>query len=158
MEQPNLENDYKMNLINKREAIMKNSCFDNHKYFHLQTVHNLIFHLDKVKFEEDKLWIYATLNNYLTECSNYINILDRKKSNELFNEYLDKITDYYSKHLGFRMIISRIISIGFYSLLSIIFFFVFSIWIAFIPILIYMFQAYTLNKKIVENKVYGLFY
>ncbi len=77
------------------------------KYYHLNTLENLIFHFEGIKAEKDKNWVYETLDEYFKECfSNTLN-MDREISKRLFFEYLDKITDFYHSNLGFVVLMNR---------------------------------------------------
>ena len=47
------------------------------KYFHLNTIDNLIFHFADIKTEIDKKWVYESLIEYFRVCADIMPSIDR---------------------------------------------------------------------------------
>src|SRR6266436_6151964 len=77
------------------------------KYFHLNTIENLIFHFEEIKTENDKNWIYETLEEYLKKCLALIPSIDRNISKDLFYDNINKLTTYYHDNLCFIILMNR---------------------------------------------------
>jgi hypothetical protein len=130
----------------------------NRKYFHLKTVDNFIFHLDKIKNEADKAWIYTTLKNYLLCCKQIDEELDREQSNQLYTKFIDKIGQYYRHNLKFRMIGNKVVYVIIFLVLILIAGLVFNFLVSLIIIPPFVhFLIYVSNKQ-KQKKVYGIFY
>lgn len=139
------------------DVIQKTNISD-YKYFHLTTVENLIFHLKNIPNTIDRDWIYSTLMLYLNECISIAPNIDRETSNEIFDRHLDKITNYYSKNIGFILITNRILFWTFYMILFLASYFIFNFWVSLIPVFISIFRSFMIYKKWKDKKVYSIFY
>jgi|GEM_PF-2613834 len=79
---------------------------NKHKYFHVKTVENSIFHLGDLSSDFQKEKIYDALNEY----KNFINettirITNAKESQKAFEKYLTLLVNIYVDFLGFRLAI-----------------------------------------------------
>jgi hypothetical protein len=128
------------------------------RYFHIRTVENLIFHFEEIKTENDRTWVYEVLVEYFHKCSQLVPSIDRSLSKDLFNEYIDKITDYYHSNLGFVMLINRSIVYLFYLIILILCFIYFNIYVLLVVLSLCLLQIIKAYKKYKERKVYGLFW
>ncbi len=128
------------------------------KYFHLQTIENLIFHFERVKTENDKNWIYETIVVYFKRCSEIMTSIDRNTSKDLFYEHVDKVTDYYHNNLGFVLLINRTIVYLIYFLILLLCYIFLNFYVVIIVASLLMFQTFRVFKKYKEKMVYGLFW
>jgi|SRR4030095_1807936 len=128
------------------------------KYFHVKTIENLIFHFEEIKTENDKNWVYETLVEYFRKCSENVPSIDRDTSKNLFNEYLDKITDYYHNNLGFVVLMNRVIIYLVYFLILSICYYFFNFYVVIAVASLFIFQIIRAFKKFKEKQVYGLFW
>jgi len=128
------------------------------RYFHVKTIENLIFHFEEIKTENDKNWVYETLVEYFKMCSEYVPSIDRETSKNLFNEYLDKITDYYHNNLGFVILMNRaIVYLVYFLILSLCYYF-FNFYVVIVVASLFIYQIIRAFKKYREKQVYGLFW
>lgn len=130
----------------------------NHKYLHHKSVANFIFHFDNIKNGTDKEWIYTTLLNYLLICKGLNEELDRKMSNKLYYECLEKVAQYYRYHLNFIMIVN---SVSYIIIFLIVLFFVtiiFNFIISLFTIPLFFCFFLHLNNKVKQHRTYGIFY
>jgi hypothetical protein len=158
MELTNPEKNLKGELRIKWESLSENTSPHDRKYFHLKTLQNLIFHFDEIRNENDKRWVYSSLENYINECHNYIPSIDRTTSSQLYLQFIDKVTDYYRSYLGFILILDRNLLIIFYVVLFLLCYFIFNIWVSLIPIVFFILQFYRVYKKRKDKRVFSLFY
>ena len=128
------------------------------KYFHLKTIENLIFHFEGIKTENDKNWVYETLVEYFEKCSENGPSIDRDTSMNLFNEYLDKITDYYHNNLGFAVLMNRVVVYSVYFLILSLCYYFFNFYVVIAVASVFVIQIIRAFKKYKEKKVYGLFW
>ena len=102
------ENDQRKTYLQVLINELSNSVgYNDKKYFHIQTIENIIYHFENIKSENDKDWVYKILVTYFEKCSKIKTSIDRNISKNIFDEYIDKITDYYYSNLGFVMLINR---------------------------------------------------
>lgn len=128
------------------------------RYFHINTIENLIFHFDEIKTENDKIWIYQSLVDYFTMCSEYAPYIDRDKSKSLFYEHLDKITDYYHNNLGFSVLINRTVVYLFYIVILLLSYSYLNLYVAIAITLLLVLQTVRTFNKYRIRRVYGLFW
>lgn len=145
-------------LLAKLENLEKTLTDWDKKYLHLKSVHNFIIHLSDIKNAEDETWVYNSLRTYLKDCSDLTFELDRTKSDHVYVQYLDKIGNYYSRHLNFSMIASNRMLQVFSLLIVLMAYFFTGIWIALILLLFFIYRRHFIYNKKKQNKVYGLFY
>ena len=128
------------------------------KYFHVNTIENLIVHFQQIKTENDKNWVYESLVEYFEECSGFLPSIDRETSKDLFDTYIDKITDYYHSNLGFTMLINRAVVYGVY-ILAILICYIFFSWYVLVGVVVFIiFQTIRTYQKFKAKQVYGLFW
>ncbi len=128
------------------------------KYFHVNTIENLIAHFQQIKTENDKNWVYESLVEYFEQCSEYLPSIDRQISKDLFYTYIDKLTDYYQSNLGFTMLINRAVVYGVY-ILAILICYIFFSWYVLVGVICFIiFQTIRTYKKFKAKQVYGLFW
>ena len=152
------QSEYAADLNSKLRNLMDGSMSANHRYFHLQTLYNLIYHLDGVKTLSDKRWIYETLCSYFMAAEKFLPEIDRKSSKDLYFTYLDKIADYYDSNLDFSLMINWIFFIAIFTVLSVAAYFVIGIWISLAVVAFFIIRAFARYNKWKQNKVYCLFY
>src|ERR1700733_15141081 len=128
---------------------------NDRRYFHVKTIENLIFHFDEIKTENDKNWVHETLIDYFKICSKYVPSINRNTSKNLFNEYLDNLTDYYYNNLGFAVLMNRSIVYLVYFLVLVLCYYFFNLYVAMAVAAIFIFQVITAFKKYRARKVYG---
>jgi hypothetical protein len=128
------------------------------KYFHVNTIENLIFHFQDIKTENDKNWVYETLQEYLKKCFELMASIDRNISRNLFKNYIDKLTNYYRNNLGFIVLLNRsIVYLVYLTILSTCYF-VFNIYVVVTIAFLFIIQTLRVFKKYREKKVYSLFW
>jgi hypothetical protein len=138
---------------------LNSSIVDSEKrYFHINSVENLIFHFEDIKSENDKEWVYAGLLEYLKECAENSTSIDRTASKYLFYEYIDKIADYYQNHLGFVTFLNRAVIYLFYFLVLAVCYFLFHYYILIGVAAFIFFQIARTFIKYKGKQVYGLFW
>jgi len=152
------DSDFKVELKSKIIGLKEQLTLNEQRYFHINTVENYVFFLDEIKSNEDKIWVYTTLSQYFLDSANYTTSIDRKKSQELFLKYLDKLTDYYQTNFGFVLIINQTLFASFFLLLFLICYFILGIFFSLIPVTIYLLLTIRTYKKLKEKKVYSIFY
>lgn len=128
------------------------------KYFHVNTVENLIFHFDKIRTENDKNWVYENLLSYLTVCLKIGSSINKQIGEEMFYENIDKLTDYYYNNIGFSLLLNRELVYGIYILILIVCYFVFNFYIVIGLAILFSFITIRTFRKYKEKKVYGLFW
>ena len=128
------------------------------RYFHCRTTENLIFHFGEIKSEVDKNWVYETLVEYFRKCTEANPSIDRAVSVRMYDQYLEKLTQYYETHLSFSMLLNRGIIYAVYLailVISIIFFNLYVVAGVLALLLIMVFRSF---RKFKERRVYGLFF
>ena len=128
------------------------------KYFHLNTIENLIFHFTEIKTENDKNWVYETLQEYLKKCFDLLPSIDRSSSKNLFYSDINKLTNYYHDNLGFKILINRSIVYFVYFIVLVACYIFFNIYVVIAVASLFVIQIFTIFKKYKERKVYGLFW
>jgi len=141
-------------LLELRNKVTSNET----KYFHVNTIENLIVHFQQIKTENDKNWVYQSLVEYFEQCSKSLPSIDRQTSKDLFDTYIDKVTDYYHNNVGFTMLINRSVVYGVYILAILICYIFFSWYVLVGVICVIIFQTIRTYKKFKAKKVYGLFW
>ena len=156
-----MDNENKVNFLegkfNKLSVSIKHS--HQKKYFHLHTVRNFIYHFEKIMNKDAQTWIFKNLDDYIDNCENYIDTMDRDISKELYMEYLDKIGDYYRANLNFTLYTSFDILLVLVAALFVLFKLFFT-WINSIALIIPCFLVYFfyLMYKRKINKTFGFFH
>ncbi len=148
----------KKHLQSLLSELRNNVALNETKYFHVNTIENLIAHFQQVKTENDKNWVYESLVEYFKKCSEFLPSIDRQTSKDLFDEYIDKITDYYHSNLGFVMLINRTVVYCVYILAISICYIFFSWYVVGIVIFFIIFKIISTYKKVKDKQVYGLFW
>jgi hypothetical protein len=157
MNETNLENK-KVHLEVLLNELSNSITSTDRPYFHLQTIENLIFHFDEIKTENDKNWVYHGLVSYFTKCAEIVPSIDRETSTHIYDEYIDNITDYYHKHLGFSMLTNRSIVYVIYFIVLILCY-VFLNWYAVLfAASFFILMIFKMFKKNKEKKVYSLYW
>ncbi len=128
------------------------------KYFHINTVENLIFHFDKIRTENDKNWVYENLLSYLTVCLKIGSSINKQIGEEMFYENIDKLTDYYYSNIGFSLLLNRELVYGIYILILIVCYFVFNFYIVIGLAILFSLITIRTFRKYKGKKVYGLFW
>lgn len=144
-------------LIHNQNKILAYLNKNNRRYFHPNTVNNLIFHFNEINIEADKEWILKNLREYFSECEHLCNNLSRSSGHELYMKYLYKITDYYHNNLKFVQS-DRALFVLFYLGLFIALYFIFGFLISIIAIAIFIFRFVVLFKKYKQKRVFSLYY
>lgn len=136
-----------------------NSLTDRDKrYFHCRTTENLIFHFGEIISEADRNWVYETLIEYFRKCTEASPTIDRAVSVRLYNQYLEKLTQYYETHLRFSMLLNRGMLYTVYLailVLSIIFFNLYVVAGVLALVAIITFRSF---QKFKERRVFALFF
>lgn len=128
------------------------------KYFHYNTIENLIFHFDEVKGENDQNWVYATLEEYLRKCFGLLPSIDRETSKGLFYEYVTKLTTYYQDNLGFTMLLNRsLVYLVYFVILGICYTF-FNWYVLIVVASFFIFQIVRVFMKYRAKRVYGIYW
>jgi hypothetical protein len=128
------------------------------KYFHINTIENLIFHFEEIKTESDKNWIYETFQEYLRKCKEIVPSIDRNISKNLFYDNIEKLTNYYRNNLGFVVLINRSIVYFVYFVVLLVCYLFFNFYVVVIVASFFVFQTIRVFKKYNEKKVYSLFW
>ena len=128
------------------------------RYFHINTLENLIFHFEEIKTENDKTWVYENLVEYFKKCSEITASIDRNTSKGLFYEHIDKITDYYHSNLGFVMLVNRSIVYLIYFLILLVCYTFFNLYVVSLVASFFIYQIIRVFKKYKAKQVYGLFW
>jgi hypothetical protein len=149
---------------NRKEFLLKlyesliNSVFRQKRYFHPKTTKNLIFHLDEIKSEKDKTWVFETLVVYLNKCIELIPEMNLKISEELFDEYLYKLIQYYHTNLGFWLYRITLDQIIIYLIVLSVCYYFFQIWVVLILTIIFLMLIGYSIIKLKKRKAYGIFF
>ena len=147
---PDLERRY-------QELKEKLTAFEG-RYFHLNTLENLIHHFDEIKIEEDRVWTYLSLCKFLEANNNHLDDMTREKASELFNSHLLKVIEFYREHHSFALLIDTRYLVPFYLILFVILYFTTLFLISLIPVLLFLFHyLYNFNKYRLKW-LYGLFF
>ena len=93
-------------LSNKFQQTKDSLPKDKHKYLHVKTVENFIYHLGDFSSDSQKEMAYNALTKYI----NFINettikITNAKESHKIFEKFLAPLVDSYVDSLGFRLAI-----------------------------------------------------
>lgn len=128
------------------------------RYFHLQTIENLIFHFDEIKTENDKNWVYNGLVIYFNKCAELAPSIDRETSMNMYYDYIDNITDYYYKNLGFSLLTNRSIVYLIYFIVLLLCLIFFNYYVVLLAASFFVFRIIVLFKKYKDRKVYSLWW
>jgi hypothetical protein len=144
-------------LLNAQNELL--ACFnkENLKYFHPNTINNLILHFNEIKIEADKEWVFNNLREYFSECYKICDNFDRRNGRELYMKYLSKITDYYYENLKFTQS-DRTLFVVFYLSLFLALYLILDYRFALPVIAIFIFRFIVLYKKYKQKRVYSLYY
>jgi hypothetical protein len=146
---------YLENLLNDlRNKVTTNEI----KYFHVNTIENLITHFQFIKTENDKIWVYESLVDYFEHCSHFYHSIDRETSQNIFDTYIDKITNYYHSNLGFVLLINRAVVYGVYLVAVLICSIYFKWYILVTVISLILYQIIRTYNKFKSKQVYSLFW
>jgi hypothetical protein len=148
----------KIELEHARHNLIEDSADDIKRYFHWQTIDNLIYHFDHITIEDDKRSVHASIMSFISECILVRDIIDRKLSVRLWNKHLDKVTDYYSSNLGFHLVANQLVSFAFYLLLFLAGTYFFNLFIGLVPVAVFLIQSFLISRWRRERKAYCLFY
>jgi len=152
-------NDFRKEHLRTLLYELKNaSSTSEGRYFHTNTIENLITHFEEVKTENDKNWVYESLVEYFKKCSEFTPSIDRQTSKDLFYEHIDKITDYYHNNLGFTMLINRSVVYFIYCLIILLCYIFFNLYVVAVIVFLILIQITRTFKKFKEKQVYGLFW
>lgn len=159
------ETDSKKIELKKLLAELNDSVLlSKRKYFHPNTIENFIFHFDEIKTETDKNWVYETLTSYFKICLDLIHSsepfdsIDSKTSKILWYDYIDKLTDYYEKNLGFDVLINRAFVYFVYLIVLTLCSVFFNFYVVLLVASFFIFQIYKAYKKYSKKQVYGLYW
>lgn len=144
-------------LLNNQNKLLACSNKNNPKYFHPNTINNLILHFDEIKTEADKDWIFRDLREYFSECQQVCDVFNRDSGRELYMKYLSKITDYYHYHLKFVQS-DRTLFVLFYLGLFLLLYFIADLRFASIAIVFFVFRFVVLYKKYKQKRIFSLYY
>src|SRR5688572_5821570 len=99
-----LDSSSQQKVLQHKKATLES--FVNHnsrKYFHLNTLNNFIYHFTDISNIDDRQWIYKTLQSYMDEAHGLSQQINLDSSKVIYENYLNKVANYYDKHLGFTM-------------------------------------------------------
>ena len=130
----------------------------NVRYLHTKSVRNFISHFSEIKNEIDKEWIYMTLSDYLTFCDNVDEVVDRAHSSKIYDDYIDKIAQYYRSNFGFIMVVSNTLYTIIYLTVFLVVFFIVNKTVSIAVPLLFLLHMYNIGRKKRKKEVYGLFY
>jgi hypothetical protein len=148
----------KQELLYLKESVFENQSVWNRKYLHFKTVSNFIHHFDNIKNENDKRWIFKSLNDYLINCDDLKEEINRTESNTLFESFLAKPGDYYRHELHFKMVMNKVSYFFLYSVAFIGMALIFNFYIALLIIPLIIYHQYRVRLKVKRRETYGVFY
>jgi len=157
MNEASLENK-KVHLQTLLDELSNSITATDRRYFHLQTIENLIFHFDEIKTENDKNWVYNGLVIYFNKCAELVPSIDRETSRNMYYDYIDNITDYYYKNLGFSLLTNRSIVYLIYFIVLVLCFIFFNYYVVLFAASFFVFRIIVLFKKYKDRKVYSLWW
>ena len=131
---------------------------NNRKYYNLNTVGNLIFHFNEIKNETDKNWVYETLVGYMKRCSEHVPSINSKISNQLWNDYIDKIAVYYVDNLNFTQLLNRTFVYVIYLIVLCICYIFLNLYVVFIVAFLFIMQIIRIYDKYRKRRVFGIFW
>ena len=146
-------------LLNKIQNLNSLVPKDKKDIFHLKSIDNFARHWMEIKDNNDRIWIYSVLEDYINICLEELHTLDRNTSKELYNTYILKVGTYYDHNIGFSIfmhiwiVFVMYIGLFFLGLIWLNFFVSLSI---FLPLCIL--HVIYLNRKQKLNRTFGIFH
>jgi hypothetical protein len=128
------------------------------KYFHFQTIQNIIIHYDEIKTQNDKEWVYNSLLQYFAACKELGPAIDRNTSKMLFYEYVDNLADYYGKNLGFSLMLNRTVIYFFYFLCLLLTYIFVNVYVMLVLASLFIYHIGTQYLKYKRRRVYSIFF
>ena len=148
----------KQELLASKDAVFSDFTDWNKKYLHDCTVSNLIEHFDRIKNEDDKPWIFNSLQTYLMFCRGINEEIDRSQSNGIYMAYLDRLCNYYRYNLGFRMVVGRVADFLLFATAFVSLILLLNFYSALLSIPLFVLHRQRIVRKMKRKEAYGVFY
>jgi hypothetical protein len=154
-----LQDDSQIMNLRTLYSDLSNAVLQNNKrYFHLNTIGNLIYHFEEIENQRDRTWVYESLVEYFKKCADLVPSIDRKTSQFIFHEYLSRIAEFYDDKLGFVLLINRWVFYLVYAVVILVFYIFFKFYFAVFIAIIFVIQIFRVFKKYRERRCYSLFW
>ena len=148
---------YREALREKLEDLKRNlKGRDSKRFYHLRSVENFIYHIDKIHSQSEREKMYDLLMTYFEASNQYSHYITIEDSLVLFNKYLKPIGKYYSDNHGFWIFVKPWIIIVWIMIffISMILFNVDRIVYVFFVLILSIYLCY-IAKKFIQKKVYS---
>jgi hypothetical protein len=128
------------------------------RYFHLNSVANLVYHFLEIREETDRIWVFDSLSQYLRDCREMLPGIDRDASKRLYDQSLEKLVEFYHLQLGFRLLMNRSVVYTFYAILLVLCYIFLNLYAVIALTTWFGYLTFMTFRRYRDRRVYSIFW